>query len=81
MWWAPGEISQVREKFCPDWAEYVAFITYIHSQVENILTSCYFFENKNISAFAVSMFIFGELHQENILFPHSLSLQCSSLPM
>lgn len=82
MWWAPGEISQVREKLCPDLAKYVAFMTYIHSPVENILTPCcYFFENKNISAFAVSVFIFGELHQKKTLSPRLLSLQHLPLPM
>lgn len=78
MWWVPGEISQVREKFCP---EYVAFTTYIRNLVENIFTSCYFFENKNISAFAVSVFIFGELHQKRSSSLHSFSLQRLPLPV
>lgn len=57
--WAPGEIPQVRQKFCQHLDEYVVFLTYIHNLVENILTSFYLLENKNISQ---SVLIFGELH-------------------
>lgn len=65
MRWAAGEISQLRETFCPDPAKYIAFMTYIRNLVENIsISGWYFLEKKTISAFAASVFIFGRAPPE-----------------